>query len=81
MNEKPSAADIARNELVMLALQTQERALDAHTEGMSLLRRATRIEQLAAICTDEQVLKLRDQLLNVDFDTQDFEVTGPGGVA
>lgn len=59
-----SKADEARTQLRALALELHERAADAHAEGMALSRRSARIEQLADVCSDEQAVKFRDQLVD-----------------
>ena len=75
-----SAADDGRAELRALAFELHGQAADAHTQGMALTRRASRIEQLADICTDDQVVDARDRFLEAGL-LEVVELTGPGGNA
>lgn len=80
-----SVADEARLQLRAAATVLHHQAADAHAQGMSLEGQSIRIEQLAILLNDEEVLKMRNLFVEegvLEIETQvGVDVNSQGGDA
>lgn len=82
--EVETPADEARLQLRAAASALHQQAADAHAEGMYLEGQSSRIEQLAAILSDEEALKMRNLFVEegvIEIERKGPDLTCPGGEA
>lgn len=76
-------AEEARLQMQAAASELHVRAADAHAEGMYLEAQSVRIEQLAKILSDEELIKMRDLFVaeGVIVVEEKLDMSSPGGDA
>ena len=82
--EAETPADEARLHLEAAASALHTQAADAHAEGMFLEGQSARIEQLAKLLSDEELIRMRDLFVQeglLEIERKGPDVTCPGGEA
>jgi hypothetical protein len=71
----------ARDQLRLCSLEIYAKAVDKHAEGIALTRRATRIEQLAEVASDELAVQFLDALIGEGLIAPPTTINAAGGRA